>query len=538
MIKIKNHIRVFTTSLLLCLIVIVVGLLTDKFHIRLTQDRIGEAESCREIHDIPFWASQAGCYIENGLYLICYPSSYCDLLIIRCYDKNKNEFIWQKTVEGCGHANAIAYRPIDRKIYIADCFDRDRDLVNTISVLDYDDIDKGVTNIIESPARGGVYSIAYDRGTDTFYSTNYMGTVEGEANVLFSYNGVFESVKQELPLNDFSVRNDPNYSSQGVQCVIKGIAYIPYYEPQEIIVGFDLQTGERTAVRYLPEIIDDYELIEMESITYDYDSNTFVIIDGFGIIESTYLDDDYRFVTDIPFRWAMCGCYIEEEIYIIAYTSSDGNNLILRCIDFRNNCVLWTYESSDIRYANPICFRRKDRNLYIADCYTYVEKENVSNRICVLDYDNIGRGVIGEIHSPARGGIYSIGYDERGDCFYSTNFLGSNEGEANVIFSYNGIFDSVKDEFTIDDFIVRNTPLYQTMGVQCIVDNTAYILYSEPGFVVAGYDLNSEGLKFAYYVPNLTENGKAVIRPESLFYNSDTKEVMIQTATAVVYCEK
>lgn len=491
--------------------------------------------SCKEISAIPFWASQSACYTENGQYIICYPSSFEDILLLRCYDRGKNSFIWKKLIKGCGHANSICFRPSDRKLYIANCTNAGQ-TANIISVIELDNIEKGVIDVIQSPARGGICSIAYDRENDTFYSTNYVGINEGDANILFSYNGIFDSVKEETVLDDLTVRSETHYLSQGVQLVINGIAYIPYYKPSQIIAGFDLKTGERVVTSRIPVEIDGHDIIELEGITYDYETQSFIIVDAFGFIESRTLFNDYAYVVEIPFCWAMSGCYIEDGKYVIAYTSSDGSALILRCYDADKSSTIWTKEINEIRYANSICFRKQDRFLYLADCYTYADSSDISNRICVLDYDNIDKGVIKIIQSPARGGIYSIGYDEDNDIFYSTNYIGRNEGEANVLFSYNGIFESIKSEILIDDLSYRKEPLFQTMGVQCIVGGVAYYLYSSPFFLVAGYDVSTGAKIFSYLIPEISIEGKLVIRPESILYNSDLNKVYIQTATAILEC--
>lgn len=319
-----------------------------------------------------------------------------------------------------------------------------------------------------------------------------------------------------------------------MQLVLNGIAYIPYYEPAKIIAGFDLKTGERAVVATIPDMIDDYHVSEIEGIIYDFETELFVVVDAFGLISSKNFYDGYTFVAEIPFRWAMSACYTEDGKYVVAYTSSDGNCLILRCYDAKNNIVVWSKEINEVKYANTICFRKKDRCLYVAECYTYADAEHVGNRICVLDYDNIDRGFVKVIKSPARGGIYSIGYDECNDIFYSTNYLGDNEGKANALFSYNGIFESVRKEIFLDDLTVRNSPSYQSMGIQCVVENTAYILYSSPEFVIAGFDSVSGNMKFAYSIPKMTTDNKAVIRPESILYNPDLDVTLIQTATAMV----
>lgn len=197
-----------------------------------------------------------------------------------------------------------------------------------------------------------------------------------------------------------------------------------------------------------------------------------------------------------------------------------------------------SYETNQIKYANSICFRPNDRRLYIADCYTYAREDSITNRICILDYDDIEKGIVEVIEPVRRGGIYSIGYDIENDVFYSTNYLGKTEGETNVIFAYNGIFESVKDEIVIDDLTVRNRPFYETMGVQCVKDNVAYVLYSYPDYVVTGYDLETGNLVLNYIVPNKTSDSeKAVIRPETIIYNVDINEILIQTTTGIVRCE-
>ena len=224
--------------------------------------------------------AQGGCYIEDGLFVFCYCSNDSDDLILRCFDINTLEFVWEKTINDGAHGNAICFRPKDRKLYIADCFSFDSRevLKNTVSVVDYDNIEAGITEVIVPPARGEIYSIAYDRETDTFYSTNYRGSKEGDANVLFSYEGIFEEVKDEVSLDDFTVRFSPTHSSQGVQCVSDGIAYIPYYAPQPIIAGYDLFTGELLFAEKIPRSINGKKNGEIESVMYSYDDKTITVL--------------------------------------------------------------------------------------------------------------------------------------------------------------------------------------------------------------------------------------------------------------------
>lgn len=256
---------------------------TDKTYIDKTRIAEGKFDM---LYHVDKDMAQGGCYIEDGLFVFCYCSNNSDNLILRCFDINTLEFVWEKTINGGAHGNAICFRPKDRKLYIADCFSFDsREVLNnTISVLDYDNIDAGITEVIVSPARGGIYSIAYDRETDTFYSTNYRGSKEGDANVLFSYEGIFEEVKDEIRLDDFTTRFSPVHSSQGVQCVTDGIAYIPYYSPRPIIAGYELPTGRLLFAELIPKAIDGIENGEIESIIYNEDDKTIIVFTSTSIL--------------------------------------------------------------------------------------------------------------------------------------------------------------------------------------------------------------------------------------------------------------
>lgn len=224
--------------------------------------------------------TQGCCYTENGLYVICCASSKSDNLRLRCYDSKSKEFVWDKTINGGAHGNAICFRPYDRRLYIADCFSYESRgvLKNTISVVDYDNIDAGVIEVITSPARGGIYSIAYDEKTDIFYSTNYRGSTEGNSNALFSYDGVFETVRNVVYLDDFTARFVPVHSSQGVQCVVDGIAYIPYYSPKPVIAGYDILTGKLLFAEVIPWKVDEYDVCELQSVMYNNDNKTICIL--------------------------------------------------------------------------------------------------------------------------------------------------------------------------------------------------------------------------------------------------------------------
>ena len=245
----------------------------------------------RLLAEVPRGYVQGGCYVEDGLYLFCYTSRTSDNLTLKCFDSKRMKFVWEKILNGGAHGNSICFRPADRKIYIADCYSytNPQKLLSTISVADFDNIDAGIIETIQVPDSAGIYSIAYDMDTDTFYSTNYRGTKEGYANALFSYDGVFERVKDIVYLDDYTVRYDPVHSSQGVQCVKDGIAYIPYYSPSPKVAGFDISTGNLVFALGVPKTVEKRDLGELEAIMYDPDNYGFTLLTSMSFLQ--YLDD-------------------------------------------------------------------------------------------------------------------------------------------------------------------------------------------------------------------------------------------------------
>lgn len=228
---------------------------------------------CNIVAEFPTPNVQGGCWIENNRYVFGSPhaNNMCRLYE---WDSATNTIIRTVDVEGY-HANAIAFDPSDRYLYIADCLDVNNNYCNTITVIDYDRM-TFVTRIT-APVQQ-IYSIAFDRDTNTFYSSNFTGTTEGVANVITEYNGIFESVKRQILLDDLTVRYDIHHSSQGVQCVKGGIAYIPYYDPSRTIVGYDLTTGKRIIVANIPEYLNNYKYTgELEAITYNEMDDSYIV---------------------------------------------------------------------------------------------------------------------------------------------------------------------------------------------------------------------------------------------------------------------
>ena len=267
---------------------------------------------CNIIAEFPTSNIQGACWIENNKYVFASPmaNNMCRLYE---WDNSLNSIIGRVDVQGY-HANSIAFDPVNRYLYIADCIDESDNLLNTITVIAYDTMTfvRRITAPVES-----VYSIAYAADTQTFYSTNYRGTTEGQANILTEYNGVFDSVKRQITLDDLSVRYDIHHSGQGVQCVKNGIAYIPYYSPSRTIVGFDIETGNKIIVANIPEYLNNYKYTgELEALTYNAVNDSFIVFASgkafeIGLYKSIPIDNLY-FNTQLQTS-IYANCYIDLE---------------------------------------------------------------------------------------------------------------------------------------------------------------------------------------------------------------------------------
>lgn len=380
------------------------------------EEIIKETTDVRLVTKIPAWLPQCACYVEDGLCLIPYSSTLNDYIILRCYDTQNNAYIWEKYIEGCGHANSICFRPDDRRIYIAECYEEEG-LSKKVAVIDYDNIDKGVVDVInvDLPKDENLYSIAYDEGEDTFYGFSK----NEEGNKLYSFEGVFDEINGNLILDDPEF-NDVQRSMQGVQFVINNIAFLVYYSPDKMITGYDVDTGEKKFAYRFPDQVDNggsmIEFGELESIAYDKDCNQFYIISSDNIFQGTFLseiigtpDGEYAYEgvveisekeivlkTEIPQRWALSGCWVEDGIYIVCYATTFAEKYHLICYDMNQSKYIWKKEiDSNGGYANSICFRPQDRKLYIVDSYTNsVNQYELKNTISVVDYDNIDEGII------------------------------------------------------------------------------------------------------------------------------------------------
>lgn len=173
-----------------------------------------ETDNISLMSKIPTCIVQGGCYVENGLYIIQTCSSFGDFTVLRCFDSNSNNYIWEKYIEGGGHANSICFRPQDRKLYIAECYSSDGLRSNKIFTVDYDNIESGIIDTIIAPIPEGkdIYSIAYDRENDIFYG---LSAVDGKIKyTLYTFQGVFKELREQIVLKDSKLR-DKDRSIQG-----------------------------------------------------------------------------------------------------------------------------------------------------------------------------------------------------------------------------------------------------------------------------------------------------------------------------------
>ena len=222
-------------------------------------------------------AMQGGCYTENGNFVYYENIIGTDTGYLVCVNMDSMTERWRSPLLTLYHGNAIAFRPIDRKLYIANCYAASdtQTLLKSISVVDYDSHNTIETTIL-SPARGGIYSLAYDVDNDKFYSMNYRGTVSGDTNVLFEYNGIFETVNREILIDDYTVNAVPQDSTQGVQYVKNGVAYYTYYAPDRFVAGFDIETGERKIIACFDNYVNGYRNMgELQFIT-GFDDRVFI----------------------------------------------------------------------------------------------------------------------------------------------------------------------------------------------------------------------------------------------------------------------
>lgn len=220
-----------------------------------------------------------GCYIGDNKIAVYYSYDTVDLGILEI--RNATTFEKLKEVElELKHGNSLTYVPDEKKIYSCACFygDDTTTLIPNIDIVDVSDINN--IRIVETktpplPAYSvGIYSLAYDIITESFYGICARGTTQGEYNRLIKYNKELTEIVGEQILYDARP-----VSSQGVQVVYNDRAYLLYYTPTfRSVYSFDVKTGKLLNVYSLPNLVNGYRFIgEVQNVIYNYDTQDWFV---------------------------------------------------------------------------------------------------------------------------------------------------------------------------------------------------------------------------------------------------------------------
>ena len=269
---------------------------------------------------------QGSCYIGDNK-VVAYFSTDTDTGKLVCFNLTSKAIVWSYDIEAY-HGNSISYRQTDHCIYIASGEDNKIIVVDVLSP-------SVIKSVIEAPV-DTIYSIAYDDSTDTFYSINKLGTTEGEANLLFKYVGIFESVDQTITLKNYpSVKYQA--SAQGIQLIKDGIIYVLGYSyKNKYIIGNDIQTGEAVVMAQQPYYINMYRNTgESEALIYNYDYDVFYIAasqpnTGYsGVYNAMIYEIDLFTSIDImvPPIMGTTGYYTNEDRIVIDVDDENVNSL-------------------------------------------------------------------------------------------------------------------------------------------------------------------------------------------------------------------
>ena len=228
-----------------------------------------------EIRDSDY-TLQGSCYVGNNTIVAYLASSVTDTGKLVAYNLQTYTKLWEYSILGY-HGNSLCYRPADNCVYICAMAPvGSSDLFNTIVVVDLADPSQ-VARIITPPV-ATLYSIAYDADLDKFYSINERGTVEGVANLLYAYNGIFESIDYTVQLELYPA-TAAHSSSQGVTFAKNGIVYYFGYEyDYPNLLGADAKTGKAVLIAQTPDFVNEYrEVGEEQQLLYDWEHDRYIL---------------------------------------------------------------------------------------------------------------------------------------------------------------------------------------------------------------------------------------------------------------------
>lgn len=221
---------------------------------------------------------QGGCYIGNNKVVVYFAfGDSSNEGKLKCFDVVNHTEEWSYTIKGY-HGNAIVYRPTNNSLYICGCVAYGSDeWINKVVVVPL----ANPTNYTEIEAVTALYSIAYDSDTDTFYGMVSGTASDADANKLYKYNGVFESVDSIITLEN-EPRTTYGLGGQGYACIVDGIVYeVTWHDTGKYIFGNYLADGKVACVVPMPTIFNHYrDYGELEAVTYDFDNDRYLVIAG------------------------------------------------------------------------------------------------------------------------------------------------------------------------------------------------------------------------------------------------------------------
>ena len=201
-------------------------------------------------------------------------------------------------------------------------------------------------------------------------------------------------------------------------------------------------------------------------------------------------------------------CYIGNN-KIVVYFLTDTDTGILKCFNLNTISEVWSYPIKAY-HGNNMAYRPTDNCLYIT---------GDDGKIVVVDMANPSV-VKEEIQSPSAY-ILSIGYDMIEDKFYSINNNGYNDGEANRLYKYAGIFDAVESYVDLKDYPAVEYKL-APQGIGTIQGGIVYILsYAYDDRYIVGNDITTGKAVLFAKQPKYLNGYRIAGESEGLIYDYD-----------------
>lgn len=230
-----------------------------------------------DIYEYTEGSPNGACYIGNDKVVVYYSKTGSNTGVLTCYNLSTYTKVWSHSINGY-HGNSVTYNPKNNSLYICGCLDNtNNNRLNIILEIDAD-APSVVIREITLPGITECYSLIYDRDTEKFYATPYIGTTPGSSNIMCVFN---ETLDELLETKTLPVYPATTYqlSTQGVQMVKNGVAYVITYSMTcKALWGYDTTTGELVTLTMLPHFINSCRAIgEPEALFYDYDNDRVIM---------------------------------------------------------------------------------------------------------------------------------------------------------------------------------------------------------------------------------------------------------------------